>query len=186
MEEELSKLIENLGDWDRGKRSGQHWGGGGAVQRQAPRRTAHPWDGIGLGIQDPLVQARLAAEQQILCSPARDLPQLRPQDGNWVAYLYPSGNGRMEFIRGFYYSLGQRLAPDRRMMLLEFNAFAGLEVTVTVPANGEITEHAKRHMSERRRIIASDNRGLYLDAIVTVGGAECREYAVSFAFLPGR
>jgi hypothetical protein len=56
--EELGKLIEGLGDWDRGRRSGQHWGGGG-TQRNEPVRNQHPLDGLRLGVQDSMTQGRL-------------------------------------------------------------------------------------------------------------------------------
>ena len=69
MDEKLSELIESLGDWDRGKRSGAHWGGG--AQRNEPVRNQHPLDGLRLGVQDAMTQARIADEQRLLCGPAR-------------------------------------------------------------------------------------------------------------------
>ncbi len=59
MDEKLSELIESLGDWDRGKRSGAHWGNGGTGTRPAPRRMSHPLDGLTLGVQDAMTQGRL-------------------------------------------------------------------------------------------------------------------------------
>ena len=98
--------------------------------------------------------------------------------------LYPNGNGCMEFIRGFYYSVGHLIEPidwRNRAALLEFQAFADQTVMVCIPENGRITEWSKRN-SERRRIVGNDFRGIYLDSVATIGGPDVREYAISFAF----
>ena len=113
-----------------------------------------------------------------------NLPRLKPTDGTFAMLLHPNGTGCMEFIRGFYYSVGHLIEPidwRNRAALLEFQAFADQSVMVCIPENGRITEWSKRN-SERRRIVGNDFRGVYLDTIVTVGGPAVREYAVSFAF----
>jgi hypothetical protein len=181
--EELTKLLEGLSDWDRGKRSGAHWGGGG-TQRNEPVRNQHPLDGLRLGVQDSMTQGRLMAEQQLLCGPGANLPRLTPTSGTFAMLLHPNGNGAMEFIRGFYYSVGHLIEPidwRNRAALLEWQAFVDQSVMVCIPENGRITDWSKR-ISERRRIVGNDFRGVYLDSPATVGGPECREYAVSFAF----
>jgi hypothetical protein len=183
MEEELSKLIESLGDWDRGKRSGAHWGGGGS-QRNDPVRNQHPLDGLRLGVQDAMTQGRLQAEQALLCGPGASLARLKPTDGTFAMLLHPNGNGAMEFNRGFYYSVGHLIEPidwRNRAALLEWQAFVDQTVMVCIPENGRITDWSKKN-SERRRIVGNDFRGVYLDSPATVGGDGVREYAVSFAF----
>jgi hypothetical protein len=182
--EELTKLIEGLGELGMSNRSGAHWGTGGTSQRNEPVRNQHPLDGLRLGVQDAMTQARLAAEQALLCGPGANLPRLKPTDGTFAMLLHPNGNGCMEFIRGFYYSVGHLIEPidwRNRAALLEWQAFADQTVMVCIPENSRITEWSKRN-SERRRIVGNDFRGVYLDAIVTVGGPAVREYAVSFAF----
>jgi hypothetical protein len=181
MDEKLTELLESLSDWDRGKRSGQHWGNNSNITRAEPA-ARHPLDDLRFGIQDAMTQARLAAEGRLLSSPGANLPQLKPSDGSWVAYLYPNGVGMMDgLIKGFFYSLGNRIWPDHRSQRLAWDAFAGFDVLVCVPRNGQ-TDWKN---SERRQIVSCDHSGVYLDSIVTIGGPECREYAVSFA-IPGK
>ncbi len=180
MDEKLSELLEGLSDWDRGKRSGAHWGGGGAQRGIEPMRNQHPLDGVRLGVQDPITQAELAAEFWLTQGPGGLQPRLKPQDGSWMAFLYPASVGALDgLIKGFYYSLGNRIWPDRRTQPLAWNAFADLAVLVAVPQNGQVTNWKN---SERRRVIANDHHGFYLNTPATIGGPECREYAVSFAF----
>jgi len=183
VDEKLSELLEGLSDWDRGKRSGAHWGNGGA-QRNEPVRNQHPLDGLRLGVQDAMFQAQWAAEKTLSCGPGANLPRLKPTDGTFAMLLYPNGNGAMEFIRGFYYSVGHLIEPiwwRNRAALLEWQAFVDQSVMVAIPENGRITEWSKKN-SERRRCVGNDFRGLYLDSVVTIGGPAVREYAVSFAF----
>ncbi len=183
MQEELSKLIEGLSDVERGRRAGQHWGNGAQARRQ-PRRFSHPLAGIQLGVQGHEEQARLAAEGWLNAGPSANLPRLRPQDGSWSAlcYSYPErANGAMPWLAN-YVTLGSLIQPEewrRAAVLLEWQAFLGLPVTIFVPSNGALTKEARRG-AQRRTVIGNDFRGMYLNEPVKVP-AGVPELGISFS-----
>ena len=167
MQDEVSKALEAVGEWGMAKRSGAAWGNGGIVRRTL-RRLIHPWAGIQLGILDDRVaQAKIMAEQWLAAGPSANMPRLRPQDGSWAAlcYSYPSGVGAMTWLSN-YYTLGSLIEPEdwrRRAVLLEWQAFAGMQVAIFVPGpNGSVTKEAMRG-AQRRTLVANDYRGVYLD-----------------------
>jgi hypothetical protein len=167
MQEDLQKLIEGLSDVERGRRAGQYWGHGAQARRQA-RRLSHPWAGVELGVRDSETQARIMAEGWLNAGPSATLPRLRPQDGSWAAlcYSYPDrANGAMTWLSN-YLTLGSLIQPEewrRAAVLLEWQAFAGLQVAIFVPGpNGSVIKEAKRGAG-RRTVIGNDFRGIYLD-----------------------
>jgi hypothetical protein len=169
MDEQLKQLIEGLSDVERGRRAGQHWGNGG-VRRHQPQRLIHPLAGVQLGIQGHEEQARIMAEGWLNAGPSANLPRLRPQDGSWAAlcYSYPSGVGAMTWLSN-YLTLGSLIEPyewRRRAVLLEWQAFFGLQVAIFVPGpNGTVTKEAMRG-AQRRVIIGNDFRGCYFSEAV--------------------
>jgi hypothetical protein len=166
MEDQLKQLIEGLSDVERGRRAGHHWFPGVAARR-APRRLIHPLAGVELGVRDVETQARIMAEGWLNAGPGANLPRLRPKNGSWAAlcYSYPSGVGAMTWLSN-YYALGSLIEPyewRRRAVLLEWQAFAGLQVAIFVPGpNGSVTKEAMRG-AQRRTLVGNDFRGLYLD-----------------------
>jgi len=77
------------------------------------------------------------AEGWLNAGPSANLPRLRPQDGSWAAlcYSYPSGVGAMTWLSN-YLTLGSLIEPyewRRRAVLLEWQAFFGLQVAIFVP-----------------------------------------------------
>ena len=64
-----------------------------------------------------------------------------------------------------YYTLGSLIQPDewrRRAVVLDFNAFAGLGISVFVPGpNGSVDKAAMRG-AQRRTMTGNDHRGIYL------------------------
>ena len=167
MQDEVTKALEALSEMGMARRSGQHWFPGAAARR-APRRLIHPLAGVQLGIQSREEQAHIAALQFLECSPSANLPRLRPTDGSWAAlcYSYPErANGMMGWLEN-YYTLGSLIQPDewrRRAVVLDFNAFAGLGISVFVPGpNGSVDKAAMRG-AQRRTMTGNDHRGIYLD-----------------------
>jgi hypothetical protein len=167
MQDEVSKALEALSEMGMAKRSGAAWGNGG-VARRTPCRLIHPLAGIELGVRDVETQARLAAEGWLNAGPSANLPRLRPQDGSWAAlcYSYPErANGSMTWLSN-YLTLGSLIEPyewRRRAVLLEWQAFLGMQVAIFVPGpNGTVTKEAMRG-AQRRTIIGNDFRGVYLD-----------------------
>jgi hypothetical protein len=184
VDEKLSELIENLSDWDRGKRSGAHWGGG-TDARPAPKRMSHPWAGVHFGkLDDAEAQAILQAEQALLCSPAANQPRLGPQHGSFVCLLYWGQTGIFGERYGHYYCCGPITEPlDRygRMPLLEPQAWRGLEIMVAVPESGKLTDRSKRDTSQKCRIAANDFRGLYFAEPIAREALGITEFVTSFA-----
>ena len=165
MQDEVSKFVESLSDMGMARRSGQHWGNG-AFTRRAPRRLIHPLAGVELGVRDVETQARIMAEGWLNAGPGANLPRLRPENGSWAAlcYSYPSGVGAMTWLSN-YYTLGSLIEPyerRRRAVLLEWQAFLGLQVAIFVPGpNGSVTKEAMRG-AQRRTLVGNDFRGVYL------------------------
>jgi hypothetical protein len=167
MEDQLKQLIEGLSDVERGRRAGHHWFPGVAARR-APRRLIHPLAGVQLGIQGHEEQAKIMAEGWLNAGPGANLARLRPENGSWAAlcYSYPErANGAMTWLSN-YLTLGSLIQPEewrRRAVLLEWQAFAGLQVAIFVPGpNGSVTKEAMRG-AQRRTLVGNDFRGLYLD-----------------------
>jgi len=184
MEDQLKQFIESLSDVERGRRAGWHWFPGVAARR-APRRLTHPLAGVELGVRDHETQARIMAEDWLNAGPGANLPRLQPQNGSWAAlcYSYPErANGAMTWLE-HYYTLGSLIEPyewRRRAVLLEWQAFCGLQVAIFVPGpNGSVTKEAMRG-AQRRTIVGNDFRGVYLDQPISKPDGVV-ELGISFA-----
>jgi hypothetical protein len=82
-----------------------------------------------------------------------------------------------------YLTLGSLIQPEewrRAAVLLEWQAFAGMSVTLFIPGpNGTLTKQAMRG-SQRRTVIGNDFRGVYLDQAISKPNGVF-EFGISFS-----
>lgn len=157
--EELSKLLEGLSDWDRGKRAGQHWG-----QGQASPYRPQPVLGRGLdyhlGRREAHEAARDMAEQRLICGPGKDLPRWTLKHKDFVVAIYPDPN------RPCWYSCQHTVVPwnaANRTVLLEYGDFIGRVITITQNRQG-IGVNPVRGSDHRCIVLENDFWSFRVDA----------------------
>ncbi len=158
MNEELAKLIEGLSDWDRGKRSGAHWGGGHCSP------ASQPFLGRGLdyhlGRREAHEAARDVAEQRLLCGRGKDLPRWTLKHKDFVVAIFPDPN------RPDWYCCQHTVAPGNatnRTVLLEYGDFIGRAITITQNPQG-IGFNPVRGSDHRCIVLENDYWSFRVDA----------------------